>query len=748
VDANVLAAQQWVNATYRGVSGYNVISEDGAVGWGTMNALTRALQHELGLTTLADNFGSGTLAALSAHGSVGPSEANHNIVKIAQSGLYCKGYDPNGIDGLYGSSVAAAVAALMTDAGLAPQINGLLAPKVFKAVLNMDGYLLAAGGSAAVRATQQFLNNRYLSRSAFFVGPADGIATRDLQKALIFGMQYEMGLSDSVANGNFGPTTQAGVKAQAQVAKGSTGAWVQLFTGALALYPSAQRFVATFDDQLVTDVMTFQKFCALPTTGAGDFSTWASLLISTGDQARSATAADTITEVNAARATTLTSNGYRLIGRYLTNVEGSGFDKKLTPAEPAVLFANGIKLFPIFQTYADTASFFTRAQGYADALDAHDAALAFGIDPGAVIYFAVDYDAVDTEITSGIVPYFLGVEAGLRDRGRRYAHGVYGARNVCTRLSTEAFTQWSFVSGITSGWTGNMAYPLPQNWALDQISTFNLGTGSGVLEIDKCVLRPYTDVAVSAVNSAPTSFATYLDWITQLHDRAVAYGGTAPDTLVLGYLRAGRYDNWQADQLFGAIDHGFVAQVDASGLARLRTYRDPVAGVDVDISQFGAAAFAALKQTGARADFGGWGADFIALYAGWRQAGSPTPAQTYASGRIGSSSVVSAFGLGALVADVDAYHASVALRAGTSLVAHLTGADRTTRFSRFVAGRFAGATVNAATAAQSLLTATTDSQLAAARSRMLTAAVVVDSQVQGLGQGLSDSLRTLVEAEE
>jgi peptidoglycan hydrolase-like protein with peptidoglycan-binding domain len=741
VDANVLAAQQWVNATYRGVSGYNVVVEDGVVGWQTMYALTRALQHELGITALADNFGTGTLTALSAHGSVGPTETNHNIVKIAQSGLYCKGYNPNGIDGAYGPSVAAAVAALMTDAGLASQVNGLLAPKVFKAVLNMDGYQLPAGSSAAVRAAQQWLNNRYLSRSAFFVGPCDGYPTRDVLKALTFGLQYEMGLSDSVATGNFGPTTQAGIKAQGVVSKGSTGAWVQLFSAALTCYPSAQRFVATFDDQLVTDVSAFQKFCCLPATGAGDFSTWASLLISTGDQARSATGADTITEVNTARAATLTSGGYRVIGRYLTNVEGSGFDKKLKAGEPATLFANGDKLFPIFQTYADSAGFFTRAQGYADALAAHDAALAFGLDPGTVIYFAVDYDAVDTEITSGVIPYFLGVEAGLRDRGRRYSHGVYGARNVCSRIFNEAYAQWSFVSGITSGWSGNMAYPLPKNWAIDQISTLDLGTGAGAIEIDKCVLRPYTDVTVSAVSSAPTSLATYQAWISSLHASAVAYGGSDPEGLVLGYLRAGRYDNWQADQLFGA-------RVDASGVARLRTYRDPVAGVDVDISQFGAAAFAALKQTGARADFGGWGADLIALYAGWRQAGSPAPAQTYASGRIGSSSVVSAFGLGALVADVDAYHAGMALRAGTSLVDFLKNTVRATRFSRFVAGRFAGVSTNAAAAAQSLLTATTDSQLAAARTRMLTATVVVNSEVQGLCQGLSDSLRTLVEGEE
>ena len=71
MNANVLAAQRWVNATYTGVTGYNRITEDGSAGWQTMYALTRALQHELGLSALSDSFGPATLAALSTHGPIG-----------------------------------------------------------------------------------------------------------------------------------------------------------------------------------------------------------------------------------------------------------------------------------------------------------------------------------------------------------------------------------------------------------------------------------------------------------------------------------------------------------------------------------------------------------------------------------------------------------------------------------------------------------------------------------------------------
>ena len=149
MDEMVLEAQQWVNATYAGVSGYVAAPENGKVGWSTMYSLTRALQHELGLTALSDNFGSGTLSALTAHGSIGPSETNTNIVKIVQCGCYCKGYQPGGITGTYSINTRAGIVSLMNNAGLGAVTDGTLPPKVFKALLTMDAYVLLAGGSRA-----------------------------------------------------------------------------------------------------------------------------------------------------------------------------------------------------------------------------------------------------------------------------------------------------------------------------------------------------------------------------------------------------------------------------------------------------------------------------------------------------------------------------------------------------------------------------------------------------------------------
>jgi peptidoglycan hydrolase-like protein with peptidoglycan-binding domain len=756
LDANVLAAQQWVNATYTGVPGYNRIAEDGSAGWQTMYALTRALQHELGITALSDNFGPATLSALTAHGPIGPGETNRNLVKIVECAAFCKGYHPGGITGVFGTQVAAAVAALMTDAGLAERIDGKVAPKVCKSMLRMDGYTLVAGGSPHLRAAQRWMNNRYLNRSAFFVLPCDGKGGRDFLKALIFAVQYEGGLTDAQANGSFGPLTQAGVKSKGLIRTGSTGAWVQVFSAALTLYPAAQRFTDTFDEALAGDVRTLQRFCQLEATGAGDFPTWASLLISTGDQARPATAADTIDEVTAARAQTLRAGGYITIGRYLTNTEGSSFDKKIKPGELATMAANGLSLFPIYQTYSDSASYFSWSQGYTDALAAHDAALGHGIDAGAVIYFAVDYDATDADVDQRVTPHFLGIEAGLRARGRRYAHGVYGARNICSRLAREAFPRWSFVSGITSGWTGNMGYPLPDNWAFDQIATIDIGSGGGGIEIDKCVHRLGTDAGESRVNSPATPLSSYLDWIERLQELAVAYGQGAPAERVLEYLRAGRYDNWQNRQLSGGTDEAFLAYVDARGLPRLRTYRDPVAGVDVDVSRFGAACLAAVRgeqaSTPGRADFGGWGGDWIAFYGGWRFTEPATPGRGYCAARLAMPGVTGAFDTAGLVSDVDAYHAAAALRAGGDLAAHLRAADRGTRHGRFYRARFGSDPTTAATAAQAMLTTTADANLTAARALLLRglapSPVVVDDQLRDLCRGFADRLTALTEAEQ
>lgn len=64
-DEAVLAVQNWLNKTYTGIPGFEPAPTDGHTGWTTIYALREALQHELGIGTIGEGFGTTTRSALS-----------------------------------------------------------------------------------------------------------------------------------------------------------------------------------------------------------------------------------------------------------------------------------------------------------------------------------------------------------------------------------------------------------------------------------------------------------------------------------------------------------------------------------------------------------------------------------------------------------------------------------------------------------------------------------------------------------
>jgi peptidoglycan hydrolase-like protein with peptidoglycan-binding domain len=309
-----------------------------------------------------------------------------------------------------------------------------------------------------------------------------------VQKAMMLAVQFAIGMTDDQATGVFGPATQAGLRANT-VGVGSTGRWVQLFSAALVFN---QRDGATFTDTFTVSLAgitnQFQEFTKLPRTGQGDFQTWASLLVSTGDSTRRGTAVDCVTEITDARAASLKAQGYAIVGRYLCNVPGTRLDKELKFGELDTIAANGLRCFPIYQTFGDSASYFQRAQGAADAFDALDRLRFYGFKAGTRVYFAVDFDAVDSEVTDRVIPHFQGIKAVLDEYGSEYSMGIYGPRNICSRVGAAGLTSSSFVSDMSTGYSGNLGYPLPRDWAFDQISTISIGSGDGAIEIDNDIV--------------------------------------------------------------------------------------------------------------------------------------------------------------------------------------------------------------------------------------------------------------------
>lgn len=488
MDALVQRAQRFVNTTYADGAALGIakLEENGRTGWVVMHALTRALQKEMGITALSDAFGPTTLSTLQSRfprldASTVPSA---NFCRIIQSALYCKGYDGGEIDGVYNERVQAAVTALKANMGVASALPGSgLEPKVVKGLLNMDPYVVVSDGSAQVRAIQQWLNGRYIRRRDFFVMPCDGHHSRDVAKSMLFAIQYELGMADGTANGVFGPGTQSGLRSHV-LDVGVAGVWPRLFTAALALNARNVLF-GDFTPAVSSEVRAFQDFVKLPVTGRGDYQTWASLLVSYGDQSRPGTACDGVTKITDERATALKNAGYKYVGRYLSAASSTTLpEKQIQPGELATIAANGLKCFPIYQTWSRSADYFSQPQGSHDAYRAIEWAEFHGFKSGTIIYFAVDYDAMDGEVTSFVIPHFRGVMQTITESSE-YGVGIYGPRNVCQRVSEAGYAATSFVSDMSSGFSGNLGYPLPSNWAFDQIATTTVGSGAGAIQIDK-----------------------------------------------------------------------------------------------------------------------------------------------------------------------------------------------------------------------------------------------------------------------
>ena len=741
-DAMVLMAQQWVNRTYGSVPMYQAIPETGKTGWSTMYALTRALQRELGITTLADSFGPGTQNALTALGPITPGyTGNANIVRILQCGLYCAGYnggvvvektwtDLNGVktgvlepNGVYDASLAKGVTAINTDMGLGG--GTAVTTKIFKGVLTMNAYVRVGSGLDAVREVQQWLNGKYVSsRQNFFVIPCDGLFSRDVQKALVYAIQYEQGMNDATANGSYGPATQSGLKlAAAQPRQGTvdtTKSFVRLFQAALRFNGKTVGFNGTFDAGTTNATTSFQSFAKLNASGYADFATWSSLLVSTGDPTRPGSGCDTITMIDDAKASALKAAGYTTVGRYLANYPGSKTNKKIQPGEIATMFRNGLAFWPIYQMANDSISEITFASGSQDGSGAHTAAVGYGLPTGSILYFAIDFDATQEQTLSNVIPYFQGVQQALRSAGGKYRVGVYGSRNVCSLVSIYGGAVSSMVSGMSTGFSGNLGFPLPNNWALDQIQTLTVGSGTGAIEIDKDVMRgaPF-DTGIRTLE-APTGNEACFAWLRNLRATAAEYiktgnaGITDPDILMVNYIRGTEpgYDGTSFAGLIGeGIDTGFKSHAQSVGFDACPPLIDPDSGITVDVEHMMCPLEGVLvgqtspipdKSLSYRADILGWAGDLLSVWHSYYDGHADEQVYDYFTRTIGSVyDPCPKFGPGDLIGDVDGVTIALALHIGAANGAPTTVCDQIeaiygtagrwrTRYTDFFNRRFGG----------------------------------------------------------
>ena len=475
-DERVRDVQKWLNQTYGKVSGYEKVTEDGVTSWATIYSLREGLQHELKITELGQGFGTATRAALrKVIKDIVPGTTG-NIVKLIKGAFWCKGIGPTNFMDTFDSPLYNAIQTLQGYAGVTP--DGLLSINLMAALFDMSAFVLISGrGDKRIREIQQELNGKYSSTGnkddeGLGILPCDGIYQRDTNTALIYALQVVLKVKNP--NGNYGPGT---ISATPIVNPGESGEIVRIIQ--YGLYVNGfytGEFNANYDDDVASSVIAFRKFMNLPEfTGISDLTVIKGLLTSNGNTDRDSNMFDTSTQLTDQDVLNMKTYGFSIAGRYLTGTVGTGSeerDKNLTPEEIQRITNGGLSIFPIYEEGGYELKYFNGYQGYKDGFLAVAAARELGFPSGATIYFAVDVDVLDGDIEGTIAPYIIGVINSMADT--EYSPGIYGTRNVCLH-GEKLGMKYSFVADMSYGWSGNLGFKMPKNWAFDQFVEYPIG---------------------------------------------------------------------------------------------------------------------------------------------------------------------------------------------------------------------------------------------------------------------------------
>ena len=519
IDQMVLKTQQWLNSTYGNKTGFGSVQETGNTGWDTINALIRALQIELGVAATANNFGSGTQSRFKSRWPNGiiQTAGDDNVNGIIQGALWCKGYrvEYGGITLEFTDHVADSIRQMKSDIGL-NDTSSTVDVELMMALLSMKQFRLlsAYGGKTAIRGAQQAINRGYKNYTGII--PTDGLYGREMNKALVQVLQAVEGYTPVEATGNFG----AGTRSKLQTISSGTSQWIWLATVSLVCNGYSVSPTSTWNSEISNTLRQFQQAHALPVTQVADPTTWMSLLTSNGNPNRACVACDTRFEITDELAEHLKADGYQIVGRYLSEPTQSSkseadYFKALRTGELERIVSRGLKYFPIFQEYSTELSYFSSKNGHRHAKEAQAAAHRLGVPP-TVIYFAVDYDATDPQVSSHILPYFKAVTQSL---GGGYRVGIYASRNICTRVARAGYAVASFVSDMSTGFSGNLGFPIPSNWVFDQF--YEVRGYRGKWDLDRVAYSGRRTADSSVSPKQPVNYETLdsLDLIEALENR-------------------------------------------------------------------------------------------------------------------------------------------------------------------------------------------------------------------------------------
>lgn len=167
----------------------------------------------------------------------------------------------------------------------------------------------------------------------------------------------------------------------------------------------------------------------------------------------------------------LFASGVRTVFRYYTRDSKPNAPKRLRPAEANQLSQAGLRIGAVYEgRRGNEVDNFNEKMGHDDGAFARTyAAREIGQPAGSTIYFAVDVDVTDEEITQRVLPYFTAVHEEMNGPAADpvFDIGVYSCGAVCRALLDKGLVTKTWVSAATKH-NGSKAFRASGRWTLDQ----------------------------------------------------------------------------------------------------------------------------------------------------------------------------------------------------------------------------------------------------------------------------------------
>ena len=183
----------------------------------------------------------------------------------------------------------------------------------------------------------------------------------------------------------------------------------------------------------------------------------------------------------------LASAGVSAIIRYYARFTNQP-EKRLTRSEAEAIRDAGMSIAVVHQAAGDHAGAFSHDSGVADATYARNfGATAIGQPAGSAIYFGVDFDAKEPDVSNRIVPYFQAVRNILTasDHLPKYKVGVYGDGVTLKTLLDAGLVDFTWISQSV-GFPGTRQFKASNRWTLFQ----HLSSSICSLDLDVNDLNP------------------------------------------------------------------------------------------------------------------------------------------------------------------------------------------------------------------------------------------------------------------